>query len=61
MANAENYALYTHNTFKITDKFNLIAGLRYQELHTQSSKPTTLLLPLPAPYNSARALFHRAL
>ncbi|HSB96643.1 MAG TPA: TonB-dependent receptor, partial [Spongiibacteraceae bacterium] len=38
---AEEFAVYTHNTFKLTDELSLIAGLRYQEARQNSSEPTT--------------------
>jgi len=38
----ENYALYTHNTFKINDDFNIIAGLRYQQSRRFTSQPTVV-------------------
>jgi iron complex outermembrane recepter protein len=37
----EEFALYTHNTFKFTDEFSLIAGLRYQQARQNSREPTT--------------------
>jgi len=37
---AEEYALYTHNTFKLTDALNLIVGLRYQQARYNSEQPT---------------------
>ena len=37
---AEEYALYTHNTFKLTDALNLIVGLRYQQARYNSTQPT---------------------
>jgi iron complex outermembrane receptor protein len=37
----EEYALYTHDTFKFTDEFNLIVGLRAMRQRANSSQPTT--------------------
>lgn len=37
---AEEYALYTHNTFKLSDALNLIVGLRYQQARYNSTQPT---------------------
>jgi len=37
----EEFAVYTHNTFKLTDELSLIAGLRYQEARQNSREPTT--------------------
>lgn len=37
----EEYALYTHNTFKFTDEFNLIVGLRAVRARSNSTQPTT--------------------
>ncbi|HSB97272.1 MAG TPA: TonB-dependent receptor, partial [Spongiibacteraceae bacterium] len=45
----EEFAGYTHNTFKITDQFNLIAGLRYQSFRQKTSQPTTGSVTLPFP------------
>lgn len=36
----EEYAAYTHNTFKFTDEFNLIVGLRAQRFRANSTQPT---------------------
>jgi iron complex outermembrane receptor protein len=36
----EEYALYTHNTLKFTDEFNLIVGLRAMRQRANSSQPT---------------------
>lgn len=36
----EEYALYTHNTFKFTDEFNLIVGLRAMRQRANSLQPT---------------------
>jgi iron complex outermembrane receptor protein len=38
----ENYAFYTHNTFKVNDDFNIIAGLRYQQSRRFTSQPTVI-------------------
>jgi len=43
----EEFAGYTHNTFKITDQFNLIAGLRYQSFRQKTSQPTTGTVLIP--------------
>jgi iron complex outermembrane receptor protein len=37
---AEEFAVYTHNTFKVTDQLNIIAGLRYQQVRYNSHQPT---------------------
>jgi iron complex outermembrane receptor protein len=37
----EEYALYTHNTFKFTDEFNVIVGARAMRQRSNSSQPTT--------------------
>jgi iron complex outermembrane recepter protein len=37
----EEFAVYTHNTFKLTDELSLIAGLRYQQARQNSREPTT--------------------
>jgi iron complex outermembrane receptor protein len=37
----EEFAGYTHNTFKLTDQLNLIAGLRYQSFRQNTSQPTS--------------------
>jgi iron complex outermembrane recepter protein len=36
----EEYAAYTHNTFKLTDELNVIVGLRYMSQRSNSSQPT---------------------
>jgi iron complex outermembrane receptor protein len=38
---SEEFAAYTHNTFKLTDDLNLIAGLRYQQARSNFHEPTT--------------------
>lgn len=38
----EDYAAYTHNTFKFSDALNLIVGLRYQRTREHSNQPTTI-------------------
>lgn len=38
---SEEHALYTHNTFKLTDQFNVIVGARYQDARYRSRQPTT--------------------
>jgi iron complex outermembrane receptor protein len=43
----EEFAGYTHNTFKLTDDLNLIWGLRYQSFRQNTSQPTTGTLTLP--------------
>lgn len=43
----EEFAGYTHNTFKLTDQLNLIAGLRYQSFRQNTSQPTSGTLTLP--------------
>jgi iron complex outermembrane recepter protein len=45
----EEFAGYTHNTFKLTDQLNLIAGLRYQSFRQNTSQPTTGFLVGNAP------------
>ena len=37
----EEFAVYTHNTFKPTDELNVIVGLRYQEARQNAREPTT--------------------
>jgi outer membrane receptor protein involved in Fe transport len=37
----EEFAGYMHNTFKLTDQLNLIAGVRYQSFRQKTSQPTT--------------------
>jgi outer membrane receptor protein involved in Fe transport len=36
----EEFAVYTHNTFKLTDELSLIAGLRYQQARQNANEPT---------------------
>jgi iron complex outermembrane receptor protein len=38
---SEEFAAYTHQTFKLTDDLNIIAGLRYQSFRANSVQPTT--------------------
>lgn len=47
---AEEYALYTNNTFKLTDSLNLIAGLRYQQVRYNSHQPTEAYAFIPDPF-----------
>jgi iron complex outermembrane receptor protein len=37
---SEEYAAYTHNTFKLTDDLNLILGARYQRVRSNFHEPT---------------------
>lgn len=39
LSNREDHAIYTHNTFKLTDQLNLIVGLRYQESRANLHQP----------------------
>jgi iron complex outermembrane receptor protein len=41
VANNEEFAGYTHNTFKLTDNSNLIVGARYQTYRANDEMPTT--------------------
>lgn len=43
----EEHALYTHNTFKLTDDLNLIAGLRYQQGRSVLQNPFDLDVAIP--------------
>ena len=45
----EEFAGYTHNTFKLTDDLNAIFGLRYQSFRQNTSQPTTGYLVSPTP------------
>ena len=40
IGNTEEFALYTHNTLKITDEFNVIIGARKMRQRANSSQPT---------------------
>lgn len=37
---SEEFAVYTHNTFKITDQLSVIGGLRYQQARSNFHEPT---------------------
>lgn len=38
----EEHAVYTHNTFKLTQETNLIVGVRYQDSNNANRQPTTI-------------------
>lgn len=46
----EEHALYTHNTFKLTDDLNMIVGLRYQTGRSVVDQPFSQSIVVPA-YN----------
>src|SRR6185295_9222020 len=43
--NWEENAIYTHNTFKLTDQLNGIVGVRYQNSRFIATQPTTIDIP----------------